>query len=89
MLRNEVFYDCCPEPYLDVTLKIKVEILLGNSHGHYYKSACLPLQYQRKYMVSPSDGSVIWNPLRPRDPSKKSKGIKELAQGLMNMFNNN
>ena len=22
--RNEVFYDCCPEPYLDVTFTIKI-----------------------------------------------------------------
>ena len=22
--RNEVFYDCCPEPYLDVTFVIKI-----------------------------------------------------------------
>ncbi len=22
--RNEVFYDCCPEPYLDVTFIIKI-----------------------------------------------------------------
>ena len=22
--RNEVFYDCCPEPYLDITFIIKV-----------------------------------------------------------------
>lgn len=23
-MRNEVFYDCCPEPYLDVTFIIKI-----------------------------------------------------------------
>lgn len=23
-MRNEVFYDCCPEPYLDVTFVIKI-----------------------------------------------------------------
>jgi len=23
--RNEIFYDCCPEPYLDITYKIRLD----------------------------------------------------------------
>ena len=35
------------------------------------------MQFQRRYMIKPSDGSLVWNPLRPHKTIRRGKAAKD------------